>query len=420
MWEKITKKSLKEYISIIQEKVFKDKILYDIEAVFLLLLPILITADKYLGVAGTVLTGIPFVLGILCVLLYQEKKRLKYIIMGVIFVINAYLIYDYGEQFEYIKSLLILFTCFDMVQDMEFLQTIKKYFELCNKFITYSIATILVLNGLVLLNGGITSQYADIWHMSTVFEGLYYDPNQAAYRLCVLIIYIMLLVKSNKNTPLANLIMLMASEIMLLQTGARTPTGLGIALGMIVVYFMRKDLLQFAKKYKKTAIAIIAVVLVILAVWLPKTAFIEKNVVSSEDTFDNGRAVLVTAGVKEFINCNILNKIFGNDINEIYKANNEAIHANVWSHNDVIQILLQFGLCMLVMYVETVVTAMLFLFKGQTKFEKFIIVLLGMTLLFVAFFNGLFYHPRFVVAIPVLYVVFKCYNENKVIEGENN
>jgi hypothetical protein len=161
-------------------------------------------------------------------------------------------------------------------------------------------------------------------------------------------------------------------------------------------------------------------VLVLLAIWLPKTSFIQKNIVSSEDTFDNGRAVLVNAGVDKFLSCNILNKIFGNDINEIYSANNEAIHANVWSHNDIIQILLQFGICMLVIYVETIVTAMLFHLKDQTKFEQFIIVLLNMTFFFVAFFNGLFYHPRFVVAIPVIFVVFKCYNESKVIKGENN
>lgn len=133
------------------KKIIEEKAIYEIEAIFLLLLPILITIDKYVVTAGMILTGIPFIIGILSVVIYQKDKRLKYIIIGIILAINAFIIKDYKEQFEYIKPLLIMLTCFDMVQDMDFLVIIKKYFEKYYKIILVSIATILVFNIIIIV-----------------------------------------------------------------------------------------------------------------------------------------------------------------------------------------------------------------------------------------------------------------------------
>ena len=74
-----------------------------------------------------------------------------------------------------------------------------------------------------------------------------------------------------------------------------------------------------------------------------------------------------------------------------------------------LQILLQFGIIMLVIYFETIIYSMIYCLKGQTKFKKLIIVLLNITFLFVGFYNGLFFHPRFVVAIPIIFAIFKLY-----------
>lgn len=256
------------------------------------------------------------------------------------------------------------------------------------------------------------SNYSSNWNIKA-FEGLYYDPHQAAYRFCSLIIYIMFLIKAKKSNNVINTLLLIICEVLLLKTGARTPTAMGLALGMIAIYFMKDSIVKVFNKNRKLCIALSAIAVITILVYLPKTAFIQKNIVAAEGTFDNGRTVLRNAGVKYFINSNTINKIIGNDINEIYKINFEVIHNHIWSHSDIMQILLQFGIIMLVIYIETVVEAMLFHIDKQKKFDKFVIILLYLTFLFVAFYNGLFYHPRFVVTIPIIFMLYKLYNEGK-------
>ena len=69
----------------------KEKVLYDIYAILLLFLPIFITLDKYVVFIGTILTGLPFVLGILSVFIYQRKKILKYILIVIFLLLSKLL-----------------------------------------------------------------------------------------------------------------------------------------------------------------------------------------------------------------------------------------------------------------------------------------------------------------------------------------
>lgn len=389
----------------------KEKVLYDIYAILLLFLPIFITLDKYVGFIGTILTGLPFVLGILSVFIYQRKKILKYILIVILFIVNAFFSTDLNEQFEFVKPLVIFLTCFDMVQDVDFLKTIKKYLEKYYKFVLISIALILVLNiGFLIFNNAqaMSDKYSSDWDISA-FEGLYDDPNQAAYRFCSMLVFVIFYIRAGKNNNIVNVILLIALEGLTLMTGARTPTAMAIALGMIGIYFLREPIFELFKKYKKISITASIIIVVALVIYLPQTAFIQKNLVAAEGTFDNGRTIMRDAGMNYFINSDIQNKLFGNDINTIYNINKQVMHAYIWSHNDMLQILLQFGIIMLVIYFETIIYSMIYCLKGQTKFKKLIIVLLNITFLFVGFYNGLFFHPRFVVAIPVIFAIFKLY-----------
>ena len=77
--------------------IIDNKILYDIEVIFFFFFLILITLDKYIGIAGTILTGIPFIIGILSVLLYQKKSYVKYLIIFVLLFINAFIPKKYSN-----------------------------------------------------------------------------------------------------------------------------------------------------------------------------------------------------------------------------------------------------------------------------------------------------------------------------------
>lgn len=400
------------------KKIKDEKILYDVEAIFLVFLPILITLDKYIGIVGTILTGIPFIIGILSVCLYQRKKIIKYIIIAVLLCINAFLIKDYKEQFEFVKLLVIFITTFDMAQDIDFLKKIKRYLKEYEKFITYSILVILGINLIFVLINIQSTGYSKSWNINA-FEGLYDDPHQAAYRFCSIIIYMMFYIKENKN--LKDLIPLVLCEILLLRTGARTPTALGIALGAIAIYFIKDEIILKAKeifnKNKRVAITVVTIAMIVLLLYIPQTAFVQKIIVSFDKSFDNGRASLRDAEYSYLMTRSVPNILFGNDIDEIYNVNFKAIYNKIWCHNDLMQILLQFGIIMLIIYFETVIESMIFMMKKQKKFDKMIIVLLNLTFLFVAFYNGLFFHPRFIVTIPIIFAIYKL---DKLDDLENN
>lgn len=405
-------------MNMLAEKIrdlYDKRFLYYLYAIFILVIPILITLDKYIGNVGTILTGVPCILGIINVFLYQRKKRLKYIIVLLIFFINIFFSTNLDLQVEFMKTLLIFLTCFDIVQDKQFLIIVKKSFEKYYKFIIISISIILLLNIGIFSIQHITSidNYSDTWNIE-VFEGLYSDPHQAAYRFCALIIYILFLMKARKGNQIYNIVLLLVAEVLLLMTGARTPTALGMFFGLMAILCFKKEIKEFSLKYKKIFVTSLVIGVIAIAIILPQTAFIQKSLNTKEGNFDNGRSKLIQAEWSYYMNESIVNKFLGNDITEIYEINRKILYKPIWCHNDIMQVLLQFGIIMLIIYFETIIQAMIYLLKNQSKLNKAIIILLNLVFLFVAFYNGLFYFPRFVIVIPIIFMIYKLYNEEKI------
>ena len=56
-------------------------------------------------------------------------------------------------------------------------------------------------------------------------------------------------------------------------------------------------------------------------------------------------------------------------------SNKQVIYAPIWCHNDIMQVLLQFGIFMLAIYLITIIKAMILHLKDENKFSKIIIIL---------------------------------------------
>ena len=403
-WDNVVEQTEEKYIK--NNK--KEKILYNIYAYFLLMVPILITLDKFIKISGTLLTAIPFMLGLILVLVYQKNKRIKYGIILTLLTVNALLIENAILNFELMKPLLIFFVNFDLVQNKEFLDSITKIFKKHIKFLNISLTIIVLLNiGLYFSNLGFSALDSDSWRISA-FEGLYDDPHQAAYRFCTLIVYCIIILKNNLKIKIPNLILLFLMEFCLLMTGARTPTLLGIFLGIIAIRVIKDDIIGICTKYKKLSVLAIIVIVIVLIMLLPQTAFFKKMISTSERNFDNGRTILREGEWKYFLESNFKNKMIGNDINTIYELNQNALGAKIWCHNDIMQVLLQFGVLILGLYFYEYVESLYYLIKTYQKLiDKIIIILLYGVFIFVAFFNGFFFHPRFVISIPILIANYK-------------
>ena len=396
----------------------KMQLINKILSIFFLLVPLLITLDSHIKIVGTILTSVPLIFGMMSIFLYQKEKIPKYIAIFILLLINITLVTNYSEHFELLKPFLIFIVMLDIFQNRELLKNIKNTFEDNKKFLNITIWAIAIINLIMYItNTGSSALYSKSWNLKA-FQGLFYDPNQAAYRICTLIIYILLLVKTKTNNKYLNIVLIAIYEFLLLMTGGRVPTGLGLAIGMIVLWHIKDEFLEEFKVHKKVFIGLGIVFIILLVIMLPKTAFVEKiiNEAKTGTRFDNGRGVMRDAGMEYFNSKGLLNKLFGNDIMEIKNVNKKALAATIplWCHNDMLQILLQFGLIMFGIYSYTFLKAMILHMSGENRINKLIIALLYLVLIFVAFFNGLYYHPRFVISIPILFMIYKLYSDNKI------
>lgn len=412
-WKMVVSKTGKIY-----EKSFnKVRILYGILSIFFLFAPTLLALDAHVKIAGTILTAVPLIIGLINILIYQKNKLLKYIAMGIVLLINLTYATNYTEHFELLKPLLIFIIILDIVENKELLKDIKQTFTQHKNILNVSIWMIGIINLILYIVGaGRSDIYSKEWNIDA-FQGIYFDPNQAAYRISASIIYIIFLIKIKTNNKYLNIVLLLMFEFVLLMTGARVPTGLGIALGMIGLWHIKDDFIEEFKTHKKIFIGI-GICAIILGIYvLPKTAFVDKIINESKEgsAFDNGRSSMRDAEIKYFNSRNLLNKFLGNDVMEVNKVNQKALGSMqpLWAHNDIMQVLLQFGIIMIGIYFYTLFKSMVILMKLENKMNKFIIILLYGVLLFVSFFNGLFYHPRFVISIPMLFMTYKmCDNKD--------
>jgi len=409
--KEIIKNVVNKIINIYKKQKKDNTLLYTLYTYFLLFSPVLIALDRFIKISGTLLTGIPFILGILIII--QEKKHiLKYSIITLLFMISVIINQDFINGFETFKPLIIFLISIDLCESKAFLDILKRIFIKFKKEILIILIIIVGLNLLMLiLPFGYSTIDTETWGLDA-YMGLYSSPHQAAYRLSALIVFIAYMYTIDNNKKILISIIGIITTILLLKTGARTPTIIGCFLIMFMLYSKRKELFEITKKYiikYKTKAKIILPILIIIAIYLIlNSAFIQKMVNLSAQTFDSGRAMLREAELNYFLKSNIKNILFGNSLNTIYTVNQLTIGARIWCHNDFMQILLQFGVLMLLVYMYSYIKFIKHQKKElNNKKTKIIFYIITILFLFVSFYNGLFFFPRFTIIIPLLYILIK-------------
>ena len=404
-------KIVNKIINIYKNKKIYNALLYNLYSCFLLFSPILIALDRFIKISGTLLTGIPFVLGIV-IIIQQRKKIMKYSIIASLFLMSSIINQDFINGFETFKPLIIFLLSLDLCENKEFLNVLKKNFIKFKKEILITLTIIIGLNLLmIILPFGYSNIDTETWGLDA-YMGLYSSPHQAAYRFSALIVFIVYMYLMNNNNKYLLSILAIITTFLLLKTGARTPTTIGIFTIIFLLFIKRKQIFETSKKYilnYKIKAMIILPLLIIIALYLVlNSAFIQKIINLSTATFDSGRAILRDAELNYFIKSDMKNILFGNSLNTIYIINQLAIGAKIWCHNDFMQILLQFGSIMLIVYLHSCIKFV----KNQTKTikiteTKIIFYIISALFLFVSFYNGLFFFPRFTIIIPLLYIMIR-------------
>ena len=371
--------------------------------------PILISIGRFIPFIETILTlTMLVVLGLTCII--RRKLYFKYIVVFILFIISYQMDYNTANHMSHILVLLIFFMAIDCYKNGLY-EKIYEYIKKNDKFLLLQIFLIVILNFIFMFTSlGYSNNYSSDWGFNA-FQGLYTDPHQAAYHLCALLVIILLVSKNNKKTRLIQYILVFGIEYCILETGARVPTVLGLAIGLIFLIYNRIKIVGYTDIANKFLSYLPLIIFGIFALYfcIYHTSFGAKILNASESvSFDNGRSNLRNMDINYFESSDTFHKLFGHGTDNTIKSHATKYSEPIWSHNDVFQILCGMGLIMAIIYCMQWIKLIIDMLKRKKIFGIFIVLVCFA----VAFYNGLYIHSRFVFVMPLLFLYFSNKEEN--------
>lgn len=407
-----------------------SKKLIKIYSYLLMLLPILLILESYIKLIGTLLTGFFIIIPILIIFLVKDnfyKNLIWYFVLTILFFISTKNNEGMTENHSsHLKSILLLFANIDLYKIPRVKECLKETFLKNIRIIECAIILVIALNMIyIFLGRGYSNLYSQSWGVRA-YCGIFSDPHQCAYKCSAILtfsLYLIFIKSKNKTRIFIESLVLF---FFILLTGARIPTVLAIFLEILIFYekfinvkvnikgVVTKDALIFG-----VALLIIVIGIVIMCIPLVKeTSFYQKfiNAINSGD-FDNGRGRLRNVDWNYFVQSNWKLKFFGNGADKTIKIHEEYLNTSIWTHNDITQLLISFGIIVTGYYFIKMFSVII---KIDNKFLQCMNYMWLIVLLIVAYENGLYIHPRFVVTINIISMIFEEYqNKNKKIEGES-
>lgn len=370
--------------------------------------PLLISLGRFIPFVETILTLMMlFVLGLDCIV--KRKLYIKYIVIALLFIGSARMDIQTENHIAHIKVLLIFFLAIDCYNNGLY-EKIAIYIEKNHNLLLTQIVIILIINFLFMfLSIGYSNGYSSDWGFNA-FQGIYTDPHQAAYHLCALLVLVLIISQTDKKTRLLQYLIVFGMEYCILTTGARVPTVLGLAIGMIYLIKNKIKIVGYTEVANRFFSYLPLIVFGIFALYfcIFHTSFGAKILNASEGvSFDNGRGNLRKMDIELFQQSDVIHKIFGNGTQNTINSHATQYSEPIWSHNDFFQILCGMGLFMALIYLVQWLKLLVKMLKNKKLLGIFIVLIC----IAVAFYNGLYIHSRFVFVMPLLFLYFL--KENK-------
>lgn len=365
-------------------------------------LPLIFSVGRFIPLVETAVTF----LSIVVLILEQALKRkhfLKYVVIVCLFGASSFMYPQLNSHDAHIKCLIIMFLSMDAVE-AELYEQFRKIIKQYSLFISAQLMAILFANIVFLfINSGYSEKYGDLWGVHA-YRGIFADPHQCAYHLCALLV--VLLIVSQYSYQKYHYFILAGFECCTIITGARVPTILALFIGLIYFADHMPSFLQ-AKEMKGVILrgAVILMGAAVVSFFLMRyTTFGIKMLESiAVGNIDSGRATLRSRDLALFSNADWLHKLFGHGTDGVINYHGSFAYATyIWSHNDFMQMLCGMGVVMFSIYCWGWIK----LFWEALHVSK-ACILAVMTLIFTAFFNGLYIHSRFVFVMPLLLYYMK-------------
>lgn len=370
-----------------------------IEPYIIIFLPIWFNIGRFIPIVETLLTFLSIFL-LMCEQIPKRKTFIKYVMITIIFVISGFMYPSVTKHFNHIKALIIMFLAMD-ASDSELYTRACTHMQIYKNLISKQLVFVLLVNLVfAFFSTGYSEKYTNIWSIKA-YRGIYTDPHQAAYHFCVLLI--ILLWVAHYDFHRYHYLVLLGFEYCTIITGARVPTILALFLGFVFVLDHRPNFSGNRLARKILSILLGASLgLIITYIIMNYTAFGMKmlNSILSQN-IDSGRENLRILDKALFNRANLKNKLFGHGTDAIFDYHG-LYGSYIWSHNDFTQILCGMGVILLGIYcfnwMKLLIRAL-----GESIISVMVIVLL----ILVAFYNGLYIHPRLVFVLPLLFMYMR-------------
>lgn len=244
-----------------------------------------------------------------------------------------------------------------------------------------------------------SSNYGISWS-DTYFYGFTRNSHAFASSLCLLEAFFLLIYNKEELSYIKVGVFISLLSIIFM-TGART----FIVPSVIIAFFYIKHNLN--SQIKKLSISIMSLFIMIYI-------FLKSNMMnkflwssnakntyasSSLESSSGGRIVFWNIDIQEFFKYNIFYKLFGHGFDFPYITNQKYYHMHIWSHNDLIDLILSVGLVGTVIY--CFVWGRFIVNNGKIIKNKSIIMLLTVYVLFPLMVNGMFTYQHLFLSVII-------------------
>lgn len=336
----------------------------------------------YIGPINVLLTGITFIL----FFLIDVKEGIHKIDFYLLAYIGLTLIYNVAiwglnyyedNMLFYFPFLLMFFGFFIKYSDYipEFLTLHKHYVD----FI------LLIWNGMVFISLFLPSSY--------VYEGEtrgFVSFAGTTFLLCAMAIYAFALLTFQYYVHRKKIyvIALLIPSLCILMGTTRTYIVVLLCAWLIFLYINMKN----KRRYVPLMVFVVALFAIIVLLSPISDKFINTSARSGNlgmdplEAITSGRSVFWTYDISAIFQNSSFKIIFGNGVNWLFNLNRERFHNPLWAHNDFIQILSDYGLLGLGIYLWSIKRILKHFFR-KAKVSSIVICIIIVMWSFNAFFN---------------------------------
>lgn len=348
----------------------------------LLLFPVSSMLKVYVGPLNLLLTGLTFILFFLYYLNNGILKKDFFLLIYIFFTL-VYNVKIWG--FNYYEDNMLFYLPFLLMYFGFYIRNSDYILDFMKKQKQYIDAILIIWNGMVFISFFFPSSY--------IYEGEtrgFVSFAGTTFLLCAMAVYVFALLTFQyyEYRKKIYMIALLIPSLCILMGTTRTYLVVLLCAWLVFIYINMKNQKWFLPVM---LIGITAFIMIVIS-----SPISEKFVNTSSrsdglgmdplEAFTSGRSTFWAYDINAIFQNTPFKIIFGNGVNWLFNLNRERFHNPLWAHNDFIQILSDYGVLGLTIYLWSIKRIMTHFFRKK-RVSRILILTLIIMWAFNAFFN---------------------------------